>query len=154
MAMQPDNVISAGQVAGNFILPAQPEKMVFIAGGIGITPFRSMLQYIIDTGQQVDIVVFYAVSDPLEVSYQEVLGTAEAHGIRTVRILTAPNPTPGWQGYQGRIDEALITREAPDYKERLFYVSGPDAMVRGTRGLLRRMAIPRRRIKTDHFSGY
>lgn len=51
--------IITAQIAGDFTLPSDPaQKLVFIAGGIGITPFRSMLKYLLDTKQRRDIVLF------------------------------------------------------------------------------------------------
>ena len=54
--------------AGDFTLPGdQSRKLAFIAGGIGITPFRSMLKYLIDTKQRRDIVVLYANRRPQDI---------------------------------------------------------------------------------------
>lgn len=62
----------AGQIAGDFTLPADAtEKLVFIAGGIGITPFRSMLKYLLDTQQRRDIVLIYVNKAAQEIVYAE-----------------------------------------------------------------------------------
>src|SRR5260370_1410080 len=64
----------AAQIAGDFTLPTDPsQKLVFIAGGIGITPFRSMLKYLLDTHQRRDIVMFYANRRVDEIVYKDVL---------------------------------------------------------------------------------
>ena len=60
MKLEVGDTISAGQLAGDFTLPSNPKtKLVFIAGGIGVTPFRSMVQYILDTGKR-DVIMFYS----------------------------------------------------------------------------------------------
>ncbi|HJT57048.1 MAG TPA: FAD-binding oxidoreductase, partial [Ktedonobacteraceae bacterium] len=72
------STILAGQVAGDFTLPRDPdEKLVFIAGGIGITPYRSMLKYLLDTGQRRDIVLFYVNRTANEIAYKDVLSEAQ-----------------------------------------------------------------------------
>ncbi|TGV95790.1 FAD-dependent oxidoreductase, partial [Mesorhizobium sp. M2E.F.Ca.ET.154.01.1.1] len=56
--MRPGGTIHAAQLAGDFTLPSDPKiKIAFLAGGIGITPFRSMLQYLIDRNESRPIVV-------------------------------------------------------------------------------------------------
>ena len=69
----------AGQIAGDFTLPRDPrQKLVFIAGGIGITPFRSMLKYLLDVQQRRDIALFYINKAANEIVYTDVLNAAQA----------------------------------------------------------------------------
>lgn len=148
--------VLAGQLAGDFTLPEDAtRKLAFIAGGIGVTPFRSMLKYLIDTGQRRDIIMLYANRAPQEIVYQDVLAEAQARlGARICYTLTDPAAVPrGWQGAQGRVDGRMIAALIPDYRERLFYLSGPPAMVRATEHALSRLGVPRSRIKLDSFSG-
>ncbi|HEX8730015.1 MAG TPA: RnfABCDGE type electron transport complex subunit D [Ktedonobacterales bacterium] len=148
--------VLAGQLAGDFTLPEDASrKLAFIAGGIGITPFRSMLKYLLDTRQRRDIAVLYANSGPQDIVYQDVLTDAQARlGARVTYTLTDPALVPrGWQGAQGRVDERLIAASIPDYRERAFYLSGPPPMVRATEAALHRLGVPRGHIKTDYFPG-
>ena len=154
-SLQPGDRIVAGQVAGNFNLPADPtQKLLFVAGGIGITPFRSMLQYLLDTNDRRDIVLLYFVANAEEVSYKRVLKAAMESGIRIVPIISTADAYPGWQGPVGRPTTELLQQQVPDLKERRVYISGPDAMVKATKRLARQSGIPRRQIVTDYFSGY
>ena len=78
LAMRPGDKITASQLAGEFILPKDPKKkLVFIAGGIGITPFRSMLKYLIDHNEKRSIVTVYSCNTVDEISYKKVLMQAE-----------------------------------------------------------------------------
>ncbi len=150
------STILAGQIAGDFTLPANPrEKLVFIAGGIGITPFRSMLKYLIDTRQQRDVVLFYAVRRVEEIAYVDVLDEANRRlAIPTYYTLTDADAAPrNWAGCVGRVDAEMIANAVPDYRERVFYLSGPPTMVRSYDRMLRRMGVGRRQIKKDFFSG-
>jgi ferredoxin-NADP reductase len=153
-AMKPGDSITASQVSGNFVLRGnEKKKIVFIAGGIGVTPFRSMIKYIVDTQQAVDIIVLYAVGDPREFAYTDEFRLAQQYGVRLVRIVTSPK-TDDDGLVHAPLDAALIRTLVPDFKERFFYISGPNVMVDATSGHLKTIGISRSKIKKDHFSGY
>ncbi len=146
----------AGQIAGDFTLPDDPNtKLVFIAGGIGITPFRSMLKYLVDTKQRRDVVLFYANKTVGDIVYQDVLTEANRKlGVQTIYTLTDTSSVPrNWSGHVGRIDPNMIARAVPDYRERIFYLSGPPEMVRSYERMLKRMHVSGRQIKKDFFAG-
>ncbi len=144
LALKPGDRLYAGELAGNFILPKDPTKpLVFIAGGIGITPFRSMLKYLVDSSQKRDITLLYLVSKPEEVAYKDVLGQAETLGVRVVILANGE-----------QLDAQRIQDAVPDFAGRMFYLSGPNKMVESYVATLRTMKVPRTHIETDHFSGY
>ncbi len=151
--MAPGDTIHAAQVAGNFTLPANPEKkLAFLAGGIGITPFRSMLQYLIDKGEARPIVVLYGAETQEDIAYRDVLDTAERRlGIPTVYAVARGTRRGQYAGY---IDARLVKSAIPDWSERTFYVSGPQAMVKAMRHTLTGMGVHRSRIKVDFFPGF
>ena len=152
------HIVSVNNVAGDFILPYDPkQKLVFIAGGIGVTPFRSMLKYLIDQKQNRNIVLIYCVTDPKQIVYKDILAEAEAAlGLKIIYILDAPKEDipKSWKGEVGRLDKETITKHVLDYDSRMFYISGPDVMVQANKRLLRNIGIKRYNIKTDYFSGY
>ncbi len=144
------------QIAGDFILPRDPDqKLVFLAGGIGITPFRSMLKYLLDTQQRRDIVMLYANRAAKEIVYQDVLSAAAARlGVKIFYTLTDATAVPrNWSGYVGRINEQMIKEAVPDYMHRLYYLSGPPDMVRAYEQVLKNMHIKSGQIKKDFFPG-
>jgi len=156
LAMTDKTTIVGSQVAGDFTLPNNPqEKLVFIAGGIGITPFRSMVKYLVDTKQKRSIVLFYSNRTADEIMYKDVFDQAEKQlDIKAVYTLTdKKNIAHTWKGERGRIDETMIKAFVPDYKERIFYLSGSQAVVKGCQDILHRMGIPQTHIKTDYFPG-
>jgi ferredoxin-NADP reductase len=153
--LQPGAVIMARTIAGDFTLPADPAaKLTFIAGGIGITPFRSMIKYLIDTNARRDITLLYLVSDPAEISFRDTLDAAAPLGVKVVAVLDAKVIPAGWTGPTGPLTPELITRHIPDAAARLTYISGPSFMVDHYRDLFRGLGVPARRLVTDHFSGY
>ena len=151
-AMRPGDTIQASQIAGDFVLPRdRKEKLVFIAGGIGITPFRSMLQHLIDRDERRVITVLYGIRRREDIAYRDVLDAAESRlGIRTVYAVSQET-SRGQQ--RGAIDADLVREAVPDYRERTFYVSGSGAMVAAIRTLLIAMGVERARIRTDFFPG-
>src|SRR3989344_4148725 len=154
--LKPGDRLVAGQLYGDFTLPNDFEKkLVFIAGRLGITPFRSMVKYIIDTKQTRDVVLFYASSDANEFVYRELFEEAKKYGLKTVYVVTNPNGiSPAVPVKVGPIDRAMIEAEVADYQKRTYYLSGPPGMVNAYKKLLRSLRISRRQIKTDYFPGY
>ena len=150
-AMQPGDTILAGQLAGDFTLPKNSardsaRKLAFIAGGIGITPFRSMVKDLVDRGEQRDIVLFYSNRTESEVAYRDVFDEAtQKIGLKTVYVMTDGGT---------RLNAAVIMREMPDWRLRTFYLSGPHAMTDAFTATLRGMGVPRTHIKTDFFPGF
>jgi ferredoxin-NADP reductase/Na+-translocating ferredoxin:NAD+ oxidoreductase RnfD subunit len=155
LRMRPGDVIYGSRVAGSFTLPSDTrEKLVFIAGGIGITPFRSMVQDLRDRGEARPIILLYGGKDWSEVAYQDVFTSAEEElGLRAIYVLAADS-SRGSHARSGLIDKDLIQREVPDMAERTFYISGPRAMVVAFERSLRALGISRSRIKVDYFPGF
>ncbi len=151
--MAPGDTIHAAQIAGSFTLPSDPDrKLAFLAGGIGITPFRSMLQYLIDKGEARPIVVLYGCESQDDIAYGPVLDEAERKlGIRTVYAVARDARSGQYPGY---IDARLVKAALPDWRERTFYISGPQAMVKAMRHTLTHMGVHRTRIKADFFPGF
>lgn len=152
--LQPGDTIHANQLAGSFTLKShQNEKLAFIAGGIGVTPFRSMVKSIIDSGKHADIIMLYAASQADELAYMDVFREAARYGVNCIPIVTAPGDTTAWAMHTS-INEQLIRTAIPDFAERRFYVSGPNTMVDTSKKLLQTLGVKRHMIATDHFSGY
>ena len=154
--MKAGDVISASHLAGDFVLPKnKKQKMVFIAGGIGVTPFRSMIQYLVDAKEKRQAILLYSNRSADDISYKDVFDQAEkVVGLKTKYFITdEDSPLPDF-AHAGAIDSQSILRDIPDYHERTFYVSGPPSMVNGFRETLRDMGVSKRRIKTDFFPGF
>jgi ferredoxin-NADP reductase len=151
-----DREIVASQLAGDFVLPSDPrQKCVFIAGGIGITPFRSMIKYLLETHQRRSIVLFYANKRAEEIVYKEVFDRAEKElGLKTIYTVTDKrNLPPYWDGKVGRITPQWIKKYVPGYKNCVFYLSGPIGMINSFKETLRLLGIKSSQIKVDYFSG-
>lgn len=151
--------IVAAQVAGDFVMPrSKKRKLVFIAGGIGVTPFRSMVKYLVDTNEQRDVKVLYAANTLQDLAYIDIFEQARKQlGAATTYVLAKPDsntqiPQQYWR--QGYVDAEAIRATVPDYRERTFYISGSHQMVVAVQNALISIGVSRRNIKTDYFPGY
>ncbi len=156
LAASRDTVMVASQVAGDFVLPADPRQpVVLIAGGIGVTPFRSMIKYLLDKGQKRPITLFYASKTVDDFVYRDVFDRAQRElGIRTVYSVTDNADLPAnWTGKVGRITPDLIRTTVPDFRNSIFYVSGPRGMVDSFKRVIRDLGVPGLDVRTDYFAG-
>ncbi len=157
VSLVPGDIISAGQLAGDFTLPTDTsKKLVFIAGGIGITPFRSMLKQLSDTKENRDIVLFYSNRRSSDIAYQNLLIEAQKNlSLKIVLLLSEDKQLPPlWTCETGPLTPELLKKHVADYNERLFYLSGPNAMVDCYRELLKTMGVHGRSVHTDYFPGF
>lgn len=151
--MAKNDKIVAASLSGDFTLPKDTSTpLVFIAGGIGITPFRSMLQYIVDKGIRVNIILLYVIKKKEDFVFSETFKKAEKLGARTIEVISDYNAPISSKIEKGRLSEAIIKRHVPDYTKRLYYLSGPQIMVQNMESMLRGMGV--KKVKTDFFPGY
>ena len=154
LAMEPGGTLSVGGLSGDFTLPKDTnKKLFFIAGGIGITPFRSMVQYMLDTKEHRNVLLLYAAKDTSEFCYSEVFAKAATAGtLNTTYLVSHGEAEPGLM--QGRVSADIIRAIAPDYMERTFYISGSLGMVENAKTALSQLGVPRTHIHTDYFPGF
>ncbi|MDB5167100.1 MAG: hypothetical protein JWN26_245 [Candidatus Saccharibacteria bacterium] len=154
LALSPGTIVRATEVGGSFVLPDNiDEPIVMIAGGIGITPFRSMIDDLIAKQEKRPVVLFYAARQENLLVYGGLLNEARKQlGIMIVPIVAQPSST--WAGEKGYLDMQTIERYVGNVYEHTFYISGPNAMALSFREQLRAAGITPSRIKTDYFSGY
>lgn len=147
LSMRTGDRIVASQLAGEFSLPKdQLKKLVFIAGGIGVTPYRSIIKYLLDTTERRNIILLYSSKKEADFVYQDIFSEAfKRLGVKTFYTATEKGEV---------IDQATIKSKVPDYKERIFYISGPHAMVDAFKKVCKEMGIPGSQIKVDFFPGY
>lgn len=153
LSFKPGDKVVVSQLAGDFVLPKNKDKkLVFIAGGIGITPFRSIIKYLLDVREKRDIILLYSNYTPADIVYKDIFDQGGRQlGIKTIyNITNTPYPND-WRGERGFIDEQMIKRIVPDYKERIFYLSGSHSMVVVFEQTLQKMGVKKWQIKKDFF---
>ncbi len=144
MALAPGGTLAAGSVSGDFTLPKDAsKKLVFIAGGIGITPFISMIRHMIGKEEKRNVTLLYAANTADDFAYKNILDEAASTiGLKVAYLAGV------------KITEETLRTYAPTIAEHTFYISGPEGMVRAYKTLLRNMGVPARQIKTDYFPGF
>ncbi|HSX48950.1 MAG TPA: FAD-dependent oxidoreductase [Candidatus Saccharimonadales bacterium] len=147
LSMKKGDKIVASQLAGDFTLVSDVnKKLVFIAGGIGVTPFRSIIKYLIDKNEKRDIILIYNERTKENMVYKDVFKEAERKlGIKTIYFETEKS---------GHMTSETVKKEIPDFKERIFYLSGSNGMVKGFEDLLSEAGLPKDHVRVDYFPGY
>ncbi len=155
LAMKKGDEIIAAQLEGDFVLPAnRNQKTVLIAGGVGITPFRSMLKYLLDTHQRRPITILYAAHSQDDIIYKDVLTRAEQElGIKTIYLVSNERDKTKPSASRARQNDLVIQQNVPNLRFCLYYLSGSRSMVEGYKESLLRLGVPSSQIKTDFFAG-
>ncbi len=157
LKMKPGDQLVAGQLAGDFTLPKNKfQKLVFMAGGIGITPFASMVKYLIDNDEHRDITLLYSNRTTVDIAYKNLFNAAAAKvGLKTIYILTRPDQAPpDWKGQLGYITPSMIKNLISDHTQRHYHISGPQRLVDSLDKILSQCNIPKKQIKKDLFPGF
>ncbi len=136
--------IDADGLEGDFVVDDPNAEFVFIAGGIGITPYRSILLDLDHGGADINATLLYANRTKDFVFKEELEALAVRHKNFRIRYVVDPET----------IDEAAIREAAPDLARPIFYISGPEPMVESFEKMMRGMGIPDARLKRDYFPGY
>ena len=140
---------------GSFVLPEETDRpYVFIAGGIGITVFRSMLRYIADKGLPYRVTLVYSNRDRESAAFLDELQELEDAN-PTFRLVATMTKDPDWEGETRRIDAELLREHLEeDLTAYSYLVAGPPAMADATVETLKNAGVPEEHIRSDGFSGY
>jgi ferredoxin-NADP reductase len=140
---------------GNFLLPPETNPdYVFVAGGIGITVFRSMLRYIRDKGLPYRVTLVYSNRDRESAAFLDELDEF-ARELPDLHVVLTMTKDPGWDGESRRIGPELLRDQLGDDLSRYVYlVAGPPAMVEGVSGAIQTAGVPEDQILASRFAGY
>jgi NAD(P)H-flavin reductase len=140
---------------GNFVLPDETDRpYVFIAGGIGITVFRSMLRYIAEEGLPHRVTLVYSNRDRESTAFLDELVELERAN-PNLRLVLTMTEDPEWEGETRYVGPDLLRDHLDGALESFTYlVAGPPAMVEAVAETLRDAGIPEEQVRVDRFSGY
>lgn len=117
------------------------EKVLLIAGGIGITPVRAMADQLLASGH--DLILLYANREAAGIVFREELEGLAAKHRGALRIIHVISRDPNWPEEKGEIDEARLRRLVPDLGDRDVYLCGPPAMMKALRAILQHLGVKR-----------
>jgi ferredoxin-NADP reductase len=153
----PGDEVELRAAMGVFTLESN-RPAVMVAGGIGITPFRSMIRYAADRGLDLPIVLLYSSRTPDEMAFKaEFDELARKHrSLKVTYTVTRPDAGSGaWSGRTGRFGAPDVREAAGGLSQPLYYVCGSEAMVDGTtRMLAEELRMASDDIRSEEFPGY
>jgi ferredoxin-NADP reductase len=142
---------------GNLRLHNAARPAVVLTGGIGITPFRSILVEAIPAGGlPYPVIVFYANRRPQDAAFlDEIRALAEQDAnLRFVPTMSGLDVSTAWDGERGHINSAMLRRHLEGVTNAIYYLTGPPGMVQGLRTMLIDTGIDEDDIRTEEFTGY
>lgn len=142
--LRPGDAIEAHDLEGDFVVDEAEKTFVFIAGGIGITPFRAIFLDLDYNKKPLNVQLLYANRDNDFPYRKELEALRTRHPEFRIDYVVSPN----------RIDEKSISQLVPDIEKPMLYVSGPEPMVQSMDEILKEIGVPEARIKNDFFPGY
>ncbi len=141
---------------GDFVLhKTLSTPAVYLTGGIGITPVRSIIAQATYDQLEQQITLFYSNRTPQLAAFTEDLeGFARDNANFTFIPIMTQSKNPEWSGETGYITEEMLRRYVPDLQKPIYYISGPAVMVAAMRKILVEAAISEDNIRTEEFTGY
>jgi len=140
---------------GRFSHTLHPDEgeLVFIAGGVGITPLMSMLRYMRDRREPRSVLLVYASRSPADVIFRDelkVIAAGDFPALKVIHVLS--DPPASWIGETGRLDADRLARLCGGVEGRAFYLCCPPLMTASLIRGLQQMGVKPRHIYADHFS--
>jgi len=135
---------------GKFVLPANPEiPVMLISGGSGVTPYRSMMRYLIQKKLPTCVVNLYSVRIPADIIFKdefEALCRVNPNFQFLVTCTRVPPEDTSWTGLRGRVNPEMIQRFSPDADRTIYYSCGSHDFIASTTKMLRDMGLPKERV--------
>jgi len=148
--LKPGIELRLDEPMGDFVLPKLVQTpLIFVAGGIGVTPFHSIFSWLAETNETRPIKFLYGVRGEDEIIFQP---TFEQAGIHATIVVS--EPSDAWGGERGRLNAELILGLEKPSDDTLIYVSGPEPMVEGLVKELCAAGVDKRQLVTDDFPNY
>jgi ferredoxin-NADP reductase len=140
---------------GDFLLPDDTEQeYVFIAGGIGITVFRSMLRYIAEENLPHRVTLVYSNRDRESAAFLDELQELERRN-PNLRLVLTMTEDPEWDGETRRMDADFLRDHLGDDLGAFTYlVAGPPGMVEAMEKMLQEAGVSEEQVRPERFSGY
>jgi ferredoxin-NADP reductase len=139
---------------GRFVLRPEFPRITFLTAGIGITPVRSILRFMADTGTALPVTLIYGNSNEETITFRDDLEETARRlpSLELVHVLSAP--TRSWEGRRGHIDAELVRSVVTDPSTSPLYISGPPPMVEAMRALAAELGIPSSLLVLERLEGY
>src|ERR1041385_486966 len=135
---------------GKFLLPADPGlPVMLISGGSGVTPYRSMMRYIIQKKLPTRAVNLYSVRLPEDIIFKNEFERLCAQNPNFTFLVTCTRVPPedtSWKGLRGRVNPEMVRKFTEDTERTAYYSCGSHDFVVGTSKMLHDMGLPKERV--------
>lgn len=153
--LKTDELVTLKAALGSCILREDYKKIGFLIGGIGITPVISIIEYIIDTKMDTDVLLFYSNRTDEEIAFKQELDHWQRINCNLRVFYTVTDcPSNDQRCLFGHIDKNLVASNAADIKERVMFSFGPTKMVEAMTDICIDLGCKKEQIKTENFIGY
>ncbi len=139
---------------GKFTFEGEHEKIGLLGGGIGITPFISIVKYCTDKRLNTKITLLYGNRSENDIAFRKELEEMQRNNENFKLVLLLNAAVPGWTGPTGFIDADLVKKEISDYSDTLFFTCGPPPMVEAMKKVTAGLNLPKDQLKAEIFMGY
>lgn len=127
-------------------------SVVFIAGGVGITPLMSAIRYLTDQSWPGEIFLIYACASLNDIIFREELEyLRQRHPKLRVTITLSKEESLGWTGPRGFVTKELLLNAVPDIAARRVHLCGPPPMMDAVKSLLAEIGLPAEQVRTELF---
>ncbi len=127
-------------------------SVVFIAGGVGITPLMSSIRYLTDQSWPGDIYLVYAGASLKDLIFREEMDYLQKrHPKLHVTVTLSKEESPEWAGPRGFVTKELLLSAVPDIAARRVHLCGPPPMMDAVKKLLAETGVPTEQVKTELF---
>ena len=152
--IRPGTPVALDGPMGSFTFPPHPRerRFLFIAGGTGIAPLRSMLWHTLLAERDGHVSLIYSVRSPEEFAYMQEFQRLEDEGRIDFRHTVTRAAVEGWLGRQGRIDARCLDGLI-EAGETLCFVCGPPALIGEIRPQLMELGVREDQIRIENWSG-
>ncbi len=154
----PDRQVKIEGPSGSLVLHHKADKpAVFLAGGIGITPFRSIVRQATHDNAPQQLYLFYSNRRPEDAAFLDLLTEIAKQNPKFHLVATMTDMDKShleWRGETGFIDKNMLARHLPTLQGPIYYLAGPPAMVAAMRRMLTDATVDEDDIRTEEFSGY
>lgn len=141
--------------SGNFVLHQNEDiPAVLIAGGIGITPFYSMIKHTLQQNINRKIYLFYGNRTPEDAAFLDELESLSLTHSNFIFIPVMEQTNSPWQGEIGYITYTLLKKYLPNINDVIYYICGSPAMVTALQETIMEMGIDANAVKVEDFPGY
>lgn len=148
--LQPGTEVTLADAMGDFVLPKDTSiPLVFVAGGIGLTPFHSMFEWLADHNEHRNVTFIYGVRNEDEIIFQDTFERAGIHA-----TVVVGEPSDAWGGERGRLSAELILGLSHPADNALIYMSGPEPMVEALERDMQTAGVDKKQLVGDFFPGY